>query len=182
MKSKRAPAPLPLSPAAAAEADSAQRLQEFEARVQKYLGRVLQREERNEHLHVDTDPTNRTKLHALRLVTNSAEPLNEESEYLTDLRELQASREAIAILETQHARLAVLACAERSLERALQAKDAVERKIGRLVPLPGEHFQLLGRLGRNETVAGRMMAEAVKAGWISKREWEEETTRSAEQA
>jgi hypothetical protein len=66
------------------------------------------------------------------------------------------------------------------LERALQNKDAVERKISAQFPLPGREWKLLGRLARNESTAYRMLEEAVKLGWMSRRDWQSEVDRANE--
>jgi hypothetical protein len=196
---QRTPAPSP-APAAAALAKIDERLNKLEASIPVQVADVLRRESRGEHKNIDVDPTNATKIAALKLVAGSDAAPEQTNGYLDAVRSLEATREAVSILSAHRGDAAVRAAAERfqahkaeyddamrqvalcviSLERAQQAVDVIVRKVGAQFDLPGQGHVLLGRMWRNETVIHRYLEQAAKLGFITVAEFNHEVRRAAD--
>jgi hypothetical protein len=188
-------------PAAAALAAIDAKLREFEAEDIALRDDMKQREARDEHKNADTDPRNAAKVEALKLITEtSGKASPKRMTYQDVFARREAVKEAISMLEHQRTQAAARAAWERyealksdhddcwkrivtlvrNIEAELQAKDAIERKVGGGIPLPGHDFRLLGRLAHNNSEAIRLLTDAVRLGWLSERDLNEEIKQARE--
>jgi hypothetical protein len=178
-------------PAAAALATIDLKLKEFEAEDIALRDDLKQREARDEHKEVDTDPRNASQIEALKLITEaSGKPVPARVTYQDTFRRREAVKAAISMLEHQRMQAAARAAWERydalkqehddcwsriitlviSIERELQEKERIERAVGGGIPLPGHDIRLLGRLANNNSEVTRLLTDAVRLGWLSERD------------
>jgi hypothetical protein len=188
-------------PAAAALAAIDAKLREFEAEDIALRDDMKRREARDEHKNADTDPRNAAQVEALKLITEaSGKPSPKAATYQDVFRRREAVKAAIEMLEHQRVQAASRAAWERyealkaehddcwsrictllvSIERELQAKDVIERKVGNSIPIPGRDFLLLGRLANNNSEISRLLLDAVRLGWISARDLNDEIKQARE--
>jgi ferric-dicitrate binding protein FerR (iron transport regulator) len=181
---------------------AAKALAAIDAMLRKYedenidLGEDMKlREARDEHRGQDTDPRNAAKVEALKLITEaSGKPAPKQTTYQDVFRRREAVKAAIEMLEHQRTQAASRAAWERfealkpehddcwsrictlliSIERELQEKDRIERKVGGDIPIPGRDFQLLGRLANNNSEIARLLPDAVRLGWLNARDLNDE--------
>jgi hypothetical protein len=201
MRTQKHAPKLPTAAAALAAIDA--KLREFEAEDIALKDDIKAREALDEHKDTDTDPRNAAQVEALKLIVEaSGKTSPKRTTYTEVFRRREAVRAAIVMLEQQRLQAAARAAWERyeavkpehddcwsriamlliSIERELQEKDRIERRVGGGIPLPGYDFRLLGRLANNNSDMTRLLTDAVKNGWLSARDFDAETKQAREAA